>query len=124
MSEKSAGMAATRPKRSSFSTAASGSPPSSGYRESKGSGLRHVTGQELCCALRELARERWGPLVREVLRSWNIYRTRDFGEMVFFMIELGLMGKQDSDNIADFDDVYDFNEAFGSYTPELDEIDT
>ncbi len=76
---------------------------------------QHVSGQELCEALRTLARERWGPLALDVLRRWNITRTRDFGEMVYLMIDLGIMGKQDSDEIADFDDVYDFGEAFASY---------
>src|SRR5512135_2865100 len=48
---------------------------------------RHVTGQELAEALRDLAVRQWGPLAREVLRRWNIHRTRDFGEMVYFLIE-------------------------------------
>jgi uncharacterized repeat protein (TIGR04138 family) len=83
---------------------------------------RHVTGQELCAALRELALEQWGPLAREVLRRWNIRRTRDFGEMVFLMVDLGIMGKQDSDDVADFDDVYDFRAAFGAYRIRLDTV--
>jgi uncharacterized repeat protein (TIGR04138 family) len=78
-------------------------------------GRRHVTGQDLCHALRLLAVQLWGPLAQEVLRRWNIRRTRDFGEMVFLMIDLQLMGKQDSDDVSDFDDVYDFETAFGAY---------
>jgi uncharacterized repeat protein (TIGR04138 family) len=81
---------------------------------------RHITGQELCRALRRLARQRWGPLAREVLRHWNIHRTRDFGEMVYLMIDLGIMGKQDSDDITDFDEVYGFRAAFESYRIKLD----
>lgn len=80
----------------------------------------HVTGQELCHALRILALQMWGPLAREVLRHWRIHRTRDFGEMVYLMIDLNLMGKQESDDISDFDDVYDFDTAFGSYEIVLD----
>lgn len=82
---------------------------------------RHVTGQELCHALRLLAIQRWGLLARDVLRRWNINSTRDFGEMVYLMIDLGLMGQQDSDQLADFDDVYDFDAAFEQYAIELDE---
>lgn len=82
--------------------------------------LCHVTGAELCEALRGLAVERWGPLAREVLRRWNIHRTRDFGEMVYFMIGLKLMGKQDSDQLGDFDNVYRFDQAFGGYEIRLD----
>jgi uncharacterized repeat protein (TIGR04138 family) len=82
---------------------------------------RHVSGQELCAALRLLATQSWGPLAREVLRRWHVIRTRDFGEMVYLMIELGLMGKQDSDDITDFDEVYDFATAFNDYEIDLDQ---
>jgi uncharacterized repeat protein (TIGR04138 family) len=73
---------------------------------------RHVTGQELSLGLRDAARERWGPLAPLVLRRWGIRRTRDFGEMVYFLIELGLLGKQSSDRLEDFDEVYAFETAF------------
>lgn len=85
------------------------------FGDESGSGPRHVTGQELSEALRMLAIRRWGPLAREVLRRWNIHATRDFGEMVYLMINLGYMGRQDSDSITDFDDVYDFKTAFSRY---------
>jgi len=86
-------------------------------------GPRHVSGQQLCEGLRRLALELWGPLAPLILRRWNINRTRDFGEMVYLLIDLGLMGKQDSDRIEDFDDVYDFDQAFGSYEIPLDKFD-
>jgi uncharacterized repeat protein (TIGR04138 family) len=81
--------------------------------------VRHVSGQELCAALRVLATRRWGALAGEVLRRWNIRRTRDFGEMVYLMIDMKIMGRQPTDDIADFDDVYDFAEAFGRYEVKL-----
>lgn len=90
------------------------------YGKTPPRGPQHVTGQELCLALCNLARQRWGGLARTVLESWGIRRTRDFGEMVYFMIDLGLMGRQDSDDVADFDAVYDFVDAFDGYTPPLD----
>jgi len=93
------------------------------YAGRAASGPRHVTGQELCQALRILALQLWGPLAREVLRRWNIHSTRDFGEMVYLMIDLGLMGKQESDDISDFDNVYDFEAAFGSYQINLNGSD-
>jgi len=86
-------------------------------------GPRHVSGQQLCRGLRALALRMWGPLAQAVLNSWKIRTTRDFGEMVFLLIELGLMGKQDSDRVEDFDDVYDFDEAFGTYEIPLDKLD-
>ncbi|GIW70647.1 MAG: hypothetical protein KatS3mg102_0189 [Planctomycetota bacterium] len=71
-----------------------------------------MTGQELCAGLRDLALEKFGPLARTVLRQWGVHRTRDFGEMVFDLIRIGLMGKTDTDTIEDFDEVYAFDEAF------------
>lgn len=85
------------------------------YGQEPARGPRHVSGQELCEALRLLAVKMWGPLAAEVLRRWNVRRTRDFGEMVYLMIDLSHMGKQDSDDITDFDDVYNFATAFGGY---------
>lgn len=92
-----------------------GRPPNEG-------GSRHVTGSQLCLALRDLARERWGMLARTVLRRWNIHSTRDIGEMVFLLVEHGFMRKTPQDSIEDFDDVFDFQRAFEQeYTFETDE---
>ncbi|MBW7905392.1 MAG: hypothetical protein H3C42_07475 [Phycisphaerae bacterium] len=89
---------------------------------SKRSGrAHHVTGQQLCEGLRDLAIQRWGLLARDVLASWGIHSTRDFGEMVFLLVRNELLGKQDSDRLEDFDDVFDFDEAFGTYGIRLDE---
>ena len=81
---------------------------------------RHISGQQLSLGLCQLAQLRWGAMAQVVLRGWNIRRTRDFGEMVFFLISLEMMGKQESDDIEDFDDVYDFDEVFNSYDLPLD----
>ena len=72
--------------------------------------------------MRLLALESWGSLAQAVLASWNVRTTRDFGEMVFLLIRLGLMGQQDSDRVDDFDDVYKFDEAFGAYEIPLDNL--
>ena len=76
---------------------------------------RHVSGQQLCQGLRDYAIERWGRLARLVLARWNINATEDFGQMVFLLVNLGVLGKQDSDNIEDFTAVFDFNAAFAGY---------
>jgi len=74
---------------------------------------RHVTGQQFCHALRELAQQRWGMLARAVLGKWNIHTTIDFGNMVYLLIENNIMSKTAEDSIEDFRDVYNFREAFG-----------
>jgi len=74
---------------------------------------RHVSGRELCLALRDLAIERWGQLAAVVLGKWRINTTRDFGNMVFLLVEAGYMKATDQDSVDDFCDVYSFDEAFG-----------
>ncbi len=72
---------------------------------------RHITGQELCWALRELAHKQYGLMARIVLASWGIHATRDFGAIVYNLIRIGKMSLSDGDRIEDFDDVYDFEQA-------------
>ena len=86
------------------------------YRGQAGAeGQHHVSGQELCRGLRDLAIERWGLMAQAVLTKWNIRRTIDFGNMVYLLIEHHYMRKTDDDSIDDFRDVYDFQKAFGGY---------
>lgn len=73
---------------------------------------RHVSGQQLCLGLRDLALSRWGMMAPAVLESWNVRRTEDFGRMVFAMIEHGVMSKTPQDSLEDFRSVFDFDEAF------------
>ena len=75
-------------------------------------GQHHVSGQELCEALRDQAIERWGMLARTVLAKWNINTTIDFGQMVYLLIEHDYMRKTPEDSLEDFRDVYGFDEAF------------
>jgi uncharacterized repeat protein (TIGR04138 family) len=73
---------------------------------------RHVTGPELLDGLRLYALDQFGPLTKTVLEAWGIRRCRDFGEIVFNLIEYNVFSKTDSDRREDFSDIYDFNEAF------------
>ena len=73
---------------------------------------RHVSGQQLSEGLRGYALKQWGLLARTVLRRWNIYRTDDFGRIVFALIEYGHMSKTDEDSEEDFKNVFDFATAF------------
>jgi len=73
---------------------------------------RHVSGQQLCWGLRDLALQRWGLMASAVLRRWKITSTRDFGRIVFALVENDYLQKQPSDSPEDFEGVYDFEEAF------------
>ncbi len=73
--------------------------------------VRHVSGQELCWALKELAHQQYGRMAKLVLASWGLHSTSDFGEIVYNLIEIKKMSKSEHDRRQDFDNVYDFNQA-------------
>lgn len=75
-------------------------------------GTRHVSGRQLCEGLRDFAIEEYGLLARTVLRRWRIRSCKDFGHIVFAMIEAGMMHKTDNDSLEDFAGVFDFEQAF------------
>jgi len=72
---------------------------------------RHLTGQQLCEALRLYAVDQYGYMAKTVLNSWGLESTGDFGNVVYNMIDTELMKKSAADRREDFDDVYDFDEA-------------
>ena len=78
---------------------------------------RHISGQELAEGVRGLAMERFGPMARTVLQYWGIHSTGDLGEMVFDLVEMGILVKHTSDRPEDFADVFDFEEAFDHNYP-------
>jgi uncharacterized repeat protein (TIGR04138 family) len=75
---------------------------------------RHVTGQELLDGIRQYALREYGPMALRVLDDWGIACTGDFGEIVFNLVDLGRLGKTDTDTPSDFADGYDFHEAFAA----------
>ena len=72
----------------------------------------HVSGKELLEGIREFALQQYGPMVKMVLDHWGITQTSDFGNIVFNMIEKRLLAKTEKDSCRDFENVYDFQEAF------------
>jgi len=74
---------------------------------------RHVTGEELLEGVRRYGRERYGPMAQTVLEHWGIRRCEDVGEVVFNLVDKGLLGKTDRDSRKDFTGGYDFKDAFG-----------
>ena len=89
-----------------------GREPDSAGQAEEPSEEAHLTGQELCEAIRLYASDLFGLMAKVVLNSWGIYATRDFGEIVYNLIEIGEMTKSETDRLEDFSDVYDFEEAF------------
>ena len=72
----------------------------------------HLTGQQLCEAIRLFAIDQFGYMSKTVLNSWGIHGTVDFGEIVYNLIDIGMMKKSETDQREHFADVYSFEKAF------------
>jgi uncharacterized repeat protein (TIGR04138 family) len=73
---------------------------------------RHITGPELAHACRELALHRFGVMARLVLEHWGVRSTSDIGDIVFTLVDMGLLISQPQDSRDDFFGVFDFADAF------------
>jgi uncharacterized repeat protein (TIGR04138 family) len=74
--------------------------------------VRHVTGQELLAGIRAYALMQYGPMVLTLFDEWGVKNCGDFGEIVFTLIDHGVLSRTESDSRADFQGGYDFEEAF------------
>jgi uncharacterized repeat protein (TIGR04138 family) len=73
---------------------------------------RHFTGQELSHGLLEFAQAQFGPLARRTLAHWGVNSTDDFGYLVYNLIDIKLIRKQERDSLRDFFEVVDFDGFF------------
>src|SRR5581483_6176186 len=73
---------------------------------------RHISGRELAEACRDLALERFGVMARLVLEHWGVRSTADIGDIVFTLVDLGLLISQPTDTRDEFVGVFDFDQAF------------
>jgi len=82
------------------------------YTLSKLDKPRHVSGRELLGGIKEFGLSQYGPMTKTVFEYWGVRTTRDFGEIVFNLVENRLLGKTEEDKLQDFDNAYDFEEEF------------
>ncbi len=73
---------------------------------------RHISGQELLEGIRVFGLNQFGPMTLTVLAEWGLNSCEDFGEIVFNMVEQGLLSKTEKDSRKDFQGCYDFQAAF------------
>ncbi len=73
---------------------------------------RHLSGQEFLEGIRLYALEQFGAMARTVFEHWGIKSTLDFGQIVFDLVDAGLLRKREDDLIDDFKNGFDFKEAF------------
>ena len=73
---------------------------------------RHVGAKELLDGIRDLAADQFGSMASFVFGQWGVKSTRDFGEVVFNLIDAGLLSRREDDSRLDFADGFDFDMAF------------
>jgi len=72
----------------------------------------HLSGQQLLEGIRMFALDQYGPMARSVLEYWGVKDCRDFGNIVFNLVECQVLGKTEKDSPEDFNEGYDFKTAF------------
>jgi uncharacterized repeat protein (TIGR04138 family) len=97
------------PRKASGKSAARSARRDAGEQQAEEENERHLTGQQLCEAIRQYALEQYGRMAKCVLNSWGVYSTSDFGEIVFNLIRIEQMRKTPEDKREDFDNVFDFD---------------
>lgn len=72
----------------------------------------HVSAEELLEGSRAFALMRYGPMTKFLLHEWGVFTCEDFGEIVFNMIDQGILRKTEDDRREDFSGKFEFYEAF------------
>lgn len=72
----------------------------------------HVRGHQLLEGFRALALQEFGPLAKTVLNEWGIENCAQVGDIVFQLVQYGVLGKSETDRPEDFQEIWTFTEAF------------
>lgn len=82
---------------------------------------KHITGQELLEGIKHYALERYGPMAFDLFKSWGVINCKDFGNIVFNLVDCQVLGKNERDSPKDFEKGYNFKNAFQDpFLPEND----
>src|SRR5690606_38178100 len=73
---------------------------------------RHISGRDLDEVVRDVSIERFGPIARTVLEYCGIRETADVGNLVFALVDCGVLIRQADDALEDFEEVFDFEVVF------------
>ena len=74
----------------------------------------HLSARELYLGACAYALEEYGPLAARVLEFWGIKSSRDFGNIVYNLIEVGVFGKQKGDSPEQFDTLPDLQQVLNT----------
>jgi len=81
---------------------------------------RHLSAEELVRGLCANARNRFGLFAYTVVEKWGLRTSDDVGDVVFQLIDAGILSRQESDSREDFDGVLDFREALDAASLETE----
>ena len=73
---------------------------------------QHITGQELLEGIKHYALDRYGPMAFELFKTWGVINCKDFGNIVFNLVDCQVLGKNESDSPKDFEKGYNFKMTF------------
>lgn len=71
-------------------------------RYKKDENNKHLSAEELYLGLCSHALEEYGPMAKYVLQYWGINSSKDVGQIVFYLVEAKVFGKQEDDSIEQF----------------------
>jgi len=71
-----------------------------------------VSGREWLDSIRLLAVRKFGGKAKSVFRNWKIHGTKDFGEIIFSLIDTEQLKKRFKGSREEFENGFDFDEAF------------
>lgn len=75
----------------------------------------HVSPRQWLDGIRDLARQEFGLMAPSVFRTWGVHRTDDFGEIVFNLIDVGLVAALPQEDRQLFHDVYALDDVTRDY---------
>jgi uncharacterized repeat protein (TIGR04138 family) len=69
--------------------------------------VRHISGVELLHGLCDFARDHYGVMSFTMLERWGVTKTDHIGNIVFHLVDAGVLSRQDADSHEEFQDVFD-----------------
>jgi uncharacterized repeat protein (TIGR04138 family) len=81
-------------------------------REGESLADRHLSGTELLTGLCSEATRLFGPLAAHVWNSWGVREPLDWGNIVFLLVDEGLLSRREEDTIDDFRVDMNFEQVF------------
>lgn len=74
----------------------------------------HLSARELYLGACAYALDEYGPMAAKVLEFWGLKSSRDFGNVVYNLIEVGVFGKQKGDTQEEFETLPDLQSILSS----------